>query len=108
MTTGARVSRSKILDLLSERHQRFTPLQKLLRRAASQECWTAQLQALLPDPLSRDCHVTEVRGSTVVVVCKNAASATRLRFMADDLLAELTRLADFRAAEKIQIRVSSA
>lgn len=101
------MSRSKILDLLSERHQRFSPLQKLLRRAANQDAWSAQLQALLPDPLSRDCRVTEIRGDTVVVVCKNAASATRLRFMTDELLGDLARLSDFRAVQKIQIRVSS-
>jgi hypothetical protein len=107
MTTGTRVTRSKILDLLSERHRRFTPLQKLLHRAANQESWTAQLQAMLPEPLCRDCRVTEIRGPTVVVVCKNAASATRLRFMTDDLLVELRQLADFRSAEDILIRVSS-
>ena len=107
MTAGARVTRSKIVDLLSERHRQFTPLQKLLRRAANQESWSAQLQALLPEPLCRDCRVTEISGPTVVVVCKNAASATRLRFMADELLTQLTQLSDFRRAEKILIRVSS-
>lgn len=102
------MTRSKILDLLSEHHQRYSPLQKLLRHAANQESWTAQLQALLPEPLRRDCRVTEVRGETAVVVCKNAASATRLRFMTDELVAELNRLGDFRSVRKIQIRVSAA
>lgn len=102
------MSNSKIDDLLSERHRRFTPLQRLLHRAANQESWSAQLQALLPEPLCRDCRVTEVRGPTVVVVCRNAASATRLRFMAESLVAELNQLADFRAVRTIQIRVSSA
>ena len=99
------MTRSKIVDILSERHQRFSPLQKLLRRAANQESWTAQLQALLPEPLCRDCRVVDVRGPTIIVVCKNAASATRLRFMTEQLLADLRQLADFRHAEKIQIRV---
>jgi hypothetical protein len=81
-------------------------LQKLLHRAANQEAWTAQLQALLPEPLDRDCRVAEVRGTTVVVVCRSAASATRLRFLAADVLADLGQLADFRGASKLQIRVS--
>lgn len=97
----------KVFDLLSEQHQRFTPLQRLLRRAANQESWTAQLQALLPDRIRRDCRVVDVRGPIVLVVCRHAATATRLRFMAPDLLAQLTQLADFRGAQKIQIRVSS-
>ncbi len=101
------MTRSKIVDLLSERHQRFTPLQRLLRRAADQDSWSDQLQALLPDPLCRDCRVTESRGPIVVVVCKNAASATRLRFIADEVLGELKKLADFRHAEQIRVRVSA-
>ncbi len=101
------MTRSKIVELLNERHRRFSPLQNLLRRAADQESWSAQLQALLPEPLCRDCRVTEVRGPVVVVVCKNAASATRLRFMIDDLLGQLRQLADFRNAEQIRIRVSA-
>lgn len=101
------MSRSKIHDILSEHHRRFTPLQKLLRRAASQQSWTDQLQALLPEPLCRDCRVTEVRGDTVVVACKNAASATRLRFMSAELVDELCQLGDFRHVRSIQIRVSA-
>jgi hypothetical protein len=107
-TASFQVSRRKIDDLLSERHRRFTPLQKLLHRSANQQSWSAQLQALLPQPLSRDCHVTEVRGDTVVVVCRTAASATRLRFMTTGLLRDLNQLADFRDARRIQIRVSSS
>lgn len=101
------MSQNKIDDLLSERHRRFSPLQTLLHRAANQDAWTAQLQALLPEPLRRDCRVTDVRGDTVVVLCGNAASATRLRFMADDLLLRLTQLSDFCRASRLQIRVSS-
>lgn len=108
MGTGNRVARSKIVDLLTERHRRFSPLQKLLQRAANQESWSAQLQALLPEPLCRDCRVVEVRGPTIVVVCSNAASATRLRFMSDDLVADLRQLSDFRNARTIQVRVSAS
>lgn len=50
----------------------------------------------------------DVRGDTVVVVCRNAASATRLRFMTDEILKQLSYLGDFRGAKKMRIRVSSA
>lgn len=101
------MTRSKIVDLLNERHRHFSPLQKLLRLAATQDSWTAQLQALLPEPLNRDCRVTDARGSTIVVVCSNAASATRLRFMSGELVTQLRQLSDFRSAERIRIRVSA-
>lgn len=96
----------KIDDLLSERHRRFTPLQRLLRQAANQESWTAGLRALLPESLQRDCRVTDIRAGNVSVVCNNAACATRLRFLAPELLSKLQDLADFRAATQMQIRVS--
>jgi len=101
------VTRAKIDDLLTERHRRFSPLQRLLHRAANQQSWTAQLQALLPDPLSRDCRVVDIRGPIALIACSNAASATRLRFMTPDLLGDLQQLADFRTVQDIQIRVSA-
>jgi hypothetical protein len=102
------VSNSKIDDLLSERHRRFTPLQRLLHRAANQNGWTAQLRALLPEPLRDDCRVTEVRGDTAVIACRSAASATRLRFMSEDLLPQLRQLGDFSRVTQLRIRVTSA
>lgn len=97
----------KVSDLLSEQPQAFSVLQRLLRRAAHQEAWTAQLQALLPEAMARDCRVVEVRGPVIVVVCANAASATRLRFLAPDLVENLRQLADFRGAQQLKIRVSA-
>lgn len=98
--------RFKIDELLSERHRRFTPLQRLLRQAANQESWTAGLKALLPEPLQRDCRVTDIRNGCITVACRNAASATRLRFLVPELLPRLQELADFRAATKIRVRVT--
>jgi len=102
------MSKWKINDLLHERHRGFSPLQKLLRQAGNQESWTSQLRAVLPEHLAKDCRVMDVRGALIVVVCGNAGTATRLRFMAPDLVDQLHQLADFRAVDTLQIRVSSA
>jgi hypothetical protein len=102
------VSRAKINELLSERHQRFTPLQRLLRRAADQEQWTAQFRAVLPSPLDRECQVTGVNGSTILVSCRNASAATRLRFVAPEVLEKLRALEVFHGVREIRIRVSAA
>jgi hypothetical protein len=101
------VSESKINELLSERHQRFTPLQRLLRQAANQKDWTAQLRAVLPGALANDCEVSDVRGSVIVVTCRNASAATKLRFMAPDILEKLGGLAGFHDARELRIRVSA-
>ena len=101
------VSRNKINELLSERHQRFTPLQRLLQQASNQENWTAELHAVLPKPLARECRVSDVRGSVIVITCRNASSATKLRFMAGDIIEKLSHLATFSDARELQIRVTS-
>jgi len=101
------VPKNKINELLSERHQRFTPLQRLLRQAGNQEAWTAELGVLLPPALARECRVTDIRGPVVVVACRNAATATKLRFMAPELLDRLRALAAFHDARELQIRVSA-
>jgi hypothetical protein len=101
------VSHVKINELLNERHQRFTPLQRLLRQAGNQENWTAELHAVLPTALARECRVSDVRGSVIVITCRNASSATKLRFMARDILDTLGQLAAFSDARELQIRVTN-
>lgn len=101
------MSRAKIIELLRERHQRFTPLQRLLRQAANQESWSAQLAAMLPDSLKRECQITRVAGPIIVVTCRSAASATKLRFLAPELLLKLQDLASFHRAREIQILVAA-
>jgi hypothetical protein len=100
------MSNRKIEDLLGESHNGFSPLRRLLRHVANQETWTAALRALLPDGMARDCQVTDVRGTVLTVTCRNAGSATRLRFMTPDLLPGLRELADFRGVQEIRVRIA--
>ncbi len=102
------VSRSTIDDLLSEGHKRFSPLQRLLRQASDQDAWTKELQALLPDPLKRDCRVSTLRGNALVVLCSNGATATRLRFLVPELLPKLTVLGHFRYVTEIRLKISNS
>ena len=101
------MTRHKIDDLLSQRHRRFSPLQRLLGRATDQEVWTAELQALMPETLRTQCRIGDIRGTRAVIVCQNAACATRVRFLVPELLEKLRRLADFRSVDEIQVRVSN-
>ena len=77
-----------------------------MRHAQNQDVWTADLRALLPDGLRHQCRVYDVRGSVILVSCSNAASATRLRFIAPDLLTRLAVLDDFKTAREIRIKVN--
>lgn len=62
---------------------------------------------MLPGALANDCQVSDVRGSVIVVTCRNASAATKLRFMAPDILEKLGELAGFQGARELRIRVSA-
>lgn len=101
------MSTRKIEDLLNEGHSRFTPLQRLLTKSGNQKNWTQELRALLDAPLSFEVDVTDIRGTTAHVVCKNAAAATRIRFLAPELVQQLNQLAGFSQIQRLSIRVAN-
>jgi len=100
------VSLKKIDQLLNERHRRFTPLQRLLSRAAEQRAWTAELRSILPVGMQSTCQVRALRGGELIVVCLDSATATRLRLMAPNLAAKLRALPHFTGIERIQVKVA--
>ena len=79
-------------------------LQKLLQRSENQRAWTAELRAVLPDPLRYEVEVTDIRGPTAHLLCRSAAAATRLRFMSEDLLSCLKSLASFAQVQELNFR----
>ena len=98
--------RKKIDDLLQERHDRRTPLQRLLNRATDQAAWTAELRAVLPENLRHACQVRSFRGTVLIVVCLDSATATRLRLLGPELTERLRALPHFSQIEGIRAKVS--
>ena len=101
------MSIDKIDDLLREGHKRFTPLQRLLDKAANQKRWTAEFRALLDPKLAHDVEVTSVQSDTLQVVCRHAAAATRLRFLLPDLTPRLRELQAFSHVRNVTVRISN-
>ncbi len=100
----------KIVDLLDEDHRRFSPLQRLLKTSANQKQWTQQFRAMLDqlDPaLHHQVEITQVAGPNLTVLCHNAATATRLRFLLPGILPELRKLQGFAGVQTAQIRVAN-
>jgi hypothetical protein len=95
----------KINQLLSSDQPVRSPLQKLLRTANAQINWTDVLRAVLPGDIARDCRVLEIRGPILVVGCRSAATATRLRFQATEIIADLKPLADFSGINELKIQI---
>ncbi len=100
------MSVSKIDQLLQERHRRFSPLQRLLGRAAEQRAWTAELRSVLPAGLQAACQVRALRAGELIVVCLDSAAATRLRLMAPGLVDQLRALPHFAGVKRIRVKVS--
>ena len=96
----------KIDELLTAGRRSYTRLQRLLDRAASQDAWTRELRAVLPDHLGSACRVIAVRGKALVIVCADGAVATRIRFLAPDIVEKLKVLSHFRQIEHVEIGVS--
>ena len=98
----------KIEDLLSENHRRFSPLQRLLSRSASQKQWTAELRALLPSPIKYEVEVSDINGPNAYLLCQSAAAATRLRFLLPELIPQLHMLQSFSQVNDFKIKVSQS
>ena len=75
-------------DLLREQGG-HSALQKLIRHAANQRAWTDQVRAALGDKLKSQVEVSDIRGTKLVINCRSAGVATKLRFAQQDLLEKL-------------------
>ena len=96
----------KIRELLKPHRRPLTPLQKLLDKADFQDAWTRELRAVLPDGLASACRVIDMRGDTLVVRCSDGAVATRLRFEAEGIVAQLRVLSHYSHLQRLAVRVS--
>jgi hypothetical protein len=95
----------KINELLASGQPTKSALQRLLSKANAQTGWTGELRAVLPDELARDCRVLDIRGSVLVIGCRSAATATRVRFEAEVIVRELSSLQDFSGVREIQLQI---
>jgi len=82
-------------------------LHSLLRRADEQTGWTRALRAILPQEIGRECRVVDIRGPVLVIGCRSAATATRLRFTTTEIIADLQGLADFSGVSEIRLKITS-
>lgn len=81
------------------------PLKALLDRLALLEGMDHTLQPLLPASLRGQCRVTAVDGVTVELTTRQAAIATRLRYLVPQLLAGLNS-AGYPQLTALRVRVS--
>ena len=91
-------------DLLREQGG-HSALQKLIRHAANQRAWTDQVRAALGDKLKSQVEVSDIRGTKLVINCRSAGVATKLRFAQQDLLEKLQPLSAFNHVDEIVFKV---
>ena len=97
----------KIVDFLTEDHRSYTSLSKLLNQSSLRQAWTDEVSELLPAPLDKACRVAGIQGTSLVIVCDNAAVATRLRFEAPQILPKLRALSHFAHVDDVRVKVST-
>tara|TARA_B100000575_G_C22726703_1_gene436256 strand:- start:10 stop:312 length:303 start_codon:yes stop_codon:yes gene_type:complete len=91
-------------DLLREQGG-HSALQKLIRHAANQRAWTDQVRAAIDDKLKSQVEVSDIRGTKLVINCRSAGVATKLRFAQKDLLEKLQPLSSFNHVDEIVFKV---
>ena len=99
---------TKIVDDLLREGGGYSPLQKLLRHAANQRSWTDQLRAAVDIQLRHQIEVSDIKGSRLIINCRSAGVATKMRFMAPDLIPKLSALSAFSRIEELVLKVTSA
>ena len=93
-----------VQDLLREQGGN-SALQKLIRHAANQRAWTDQVRAAIGNKLKSQVEVSDLRGTKLVINCRSAGVATKLRFAQQDLLEKLQPLSAFSHVDEIVFKV---
>lgn len=96
---------TKIQDLLDEQSNRFTTLQKILRKNSLQKEWTKQVRSLLTAPINQEFTVTDINNKILTIYCHNSSAATQVKYLEPTLIDKLRGLATFSQIEKISIKV---
>ncbi len=64
------------------------------------------LETHLPAPLAQHCHIANYRDNELVLVADNATWATRLRYLAPDLITALQKTPVFKGLKNVHCRVA--
>ena len=98
------MSTDNVQDLLREKGG-HSLLQKLIRHTSDQRAWTNQVKAALDDNLKNQVEVSDIKGTTLIINCRSAGVATKLRFKQQDLLEKLRPLSAFRQVNEVVFKV---
>ena len=101
---GKRMSTDNVQDLLREKGG-HSPLRKLIRHTANQRAWTDQVKAALGANLKNQVEVSDIKGTKLIINCRSAGVATKLRFTQQDLLEKLRPLSAFSQVNEVVFKV---
>lgn len=89
-----------VIDELSH-----SSLGKIIQKAKGLLALDRHIKTILPPTFASFCHVMNVEQSNLILGISNAAVATRIRFMMDDLIRELQQKKEFAHIRAIHCRV---
>jgi hypothetical protein len=93
-----------ITEIMSQEH---TSLQFILNKVNMLKELNAVLQQVLEPNLARQCQIANINNDTLVIVSKNAAIATTLRFKVPDLLPQFQQHPVLKNIQHISCKVAS-
>ena len=70
--------------------------------------WTDQLRAAVDGQLRHQIAVSDIKGSRLIIHCRSAGIATKMRFLAPDLIPKLNTLSAFSRIDELVLKVLSA
>lgn len=89
-----------VMDVLQQ-----SPLRMIVQKAQLLLVLHRDIQKLIPAGFESYCHVMNIHQQTVILGVSNAAIATRIQFVAPDIMNGLHKKTEWRYLQKIQCRV---
>ena len=96
---------TNINNILEGRPNRFSTLQKILKKNSLQKEWTKQISSLLDAPLDKEFTVIDIDEKKLTIYCHNSSAATQIKYFEPMLINKLKSLAIFSHIETIYITV---
>ena len=96
---------TNINNILEGYPNRFSTLQKILKKNSLQKEWTKQIGSLLDPPLCKEFTVIDIEDTKLRIYCHNSSAATQIKYLEPMLKSKLKSLATFSHIETIYITV---
>jgi len=80
-------------------------LERLLQRAGQLQHLNDLFCSIIPDSISKQCSIANIRQTKLILFTSNSAWATRIRFQSIEILVQLRTAPEFEQFTEIEVRI---